>query len=96
MESDQTAKYRLTDLRRELVEASGAMGVMDAYKKVGEATDKSVSEVRRWFTPEDKHTFRMPPQDKGVWDYLEGLSNNQLSRSTYYSKDFWGSDESES
>lgn len=89
MESDQNKIYKLSDLRSELMKASGATGVMDAYGRVAQSTGKSISEVRRWFTPEERHTFRMPPQDKDVWDYLESLSGNRLSRSTYYSKDFW-------
>lgn len=83
-------EYTLTMLRTELTERLGVNGVMDAYAHIAEQTDKSVGEVRRWFSDPANSFHRKPPMDKAIWDYLEELSQEQLKRTTYYPKpNFW-------
>ncbi|SIQ99303.1 hypothetical protein SAMN05421647_11348 [Marinobacterium stanieri] len=91
MIEDQNEKvYRLFDLRVELIKLADKPGIMSAYELVAKELGCSTSEVRRWFTSEDNSSFRAPPREKAIWDYLECVSGYRLDRNLYHPKpDFW-------
>lgn len=85
-------EYSLQTLLEELPKQLGVTGKMNAYKKLAAESDRSVGEVRRWFSATNSKFYRPPPMDKRIWLLLEDLSGNQLSRDTYYPKPdstFW-------